>query len=87
MKQQDFEEAMTSAKCTHFERARLVFESESRTAPSRESQMSATGRGKAKADTVARLNALRVPVAPRIVLIRSRISQEEAELYCISISN
>ena len=41
--------------------------------------MTATGRKKAKADTIARLNALWVPTAPRINLVGSRISATEAE--------
>ena len=49
--------------------------------------MTATGRKKAKADTIARLNALWVPTAPRIILIGSRITAEEADEFSISTSN
>ena len=41
--------------------------------------MSSSGRRKAKADAIARLNALWVLVAPRIILLGSRISASEAE--------
>ena len=46
--------------------------------------MSAAGRKKAKADAIARLNALWLPVASRIILIGSRIITQEAEPIVIS---
>ena len=62
-----------------FSRARTELEQESRQFSGKKSQMTATGRKKAKADTIARLNALWVPTAPRIILVGSRISATEAE--------
>ena len=49
--------------------------------------MSASRRKKAKADAIAGHNALWVPVAPRIILIRSRMSSDVAEFFGIPTHN
>ena len=54
---------------------------------SRESQMRSACRTKAKADAISRLNEFWVPVAPRIILIGSRIASEEAAHYTVLTSN
>ena len=72
---QDSEEAMRAARSEHSDRAGADSENESRSI----SQMSSADRKKAKADAIARLPGLWVPVAPRIMLIGSRTSSEEAE--------
>ena len=63
-----FEEAVRNAKNGYFSRARADLEEESKVLIGTNVQMTATGRKKAKADTIARLNALWVPTAPRINL-------------------
>ena len=79
-----FEEATRNAESEHFDRARADLELDSREVSNRESQMSACGRKQAKADAIARLSALWASVAPRIILIGSRISSGEA--VCLGTS-
>ena len=82
----DCEEALRSINAEHFDRARADLETESEPMTSK-TQMSSSGRKKAQAEATARLNAIWVPVAPRIILLGFRISAERAEQLGMTASN